>query len=246
MNNIGGDWVESTDPSTGKVYYANTVTKAVSWEWPEDIPKPGGGADSGGENKDGWVAALDESSGKYYYHNHVTGETTWTRPEGFTHESEKADAAAAAAVRENDPNANPANWLSKDDADTGMTYYHNHVTGETTWTKPACLESTTHLPPEEEEEAASGGATTEESGRLTTESKLSALRQMSIEEDLEPAPDSNSPANGSSLETSGPAGGAGAASDPPGGQGGGGRAGLGGGGHLTPPHHLWGGGQPPP
>jgi hypothetical protein len=24
---IGGDWVENTDPSTGRKYYANTVTK---------------------------------------------------------------------------------------------------------------------------------------------------------------------------------------------------------------------------
>ena len=58
----------STDLSTGKVYY-NTVTKAVSWEWPEDIPKPGGGADGGGENKDGWVAARE--LGQVLLHNHA-------------------------------------------------------------------------------------------------------------------------------------------------------------------------------
>ena len=28
---IGGDWVENTDASTGRKYYANTVTKVRDW-----------------------------------------------------------------------------------------------------------------------------------------------------------------------------------------------------------------------
>ena len=31
------DWVENTDPASGKVYYANLTTKATSWTYPEEL-----------------------------------------------------------------------------------------------------------------------------------------------------------------------------------------------------------------
>ena len=38
------------------------------------------------------------------------------------------------------PNANPAeNWESHAHETSGKTYYHNNLTGETTWEMPACL-----------------------------------------------------------------------------------------------------------
>ena len=37
---IGGDWVETWDPTNKAVYYVNLATQASQWTWPEDIPKP--------------------------------------------------------------------------------------------------------------------------------------------------------------------------------------------------------------
>ena len=31
------DWVENTDPASGKVYYANLTTKETSWTYPEEL-----------------------------------------------------------------------------------------------------------------------------------------------------------------------------------------------------------------
>lgn len=31
------NWVELKDPSSGQVYYANTVTKETSWDRPEAV-----------------------------------------------------------------------------------------------------------------------------------------------------------------------------------------------------------------
>ena len=31
------DWTKATDPSSGKVYYANTATQETSWEVPDEI-----------------------------------------------------------------------------------------------------------------------------------------------------------------------------------------------------------------
>ena len=51
---IGSGWVESVDPGTQRKYYANTITKATSWTWPEDVPK---------ETAE-WTSAVDPSTGK--------------------------------------------------------------------------------------------------------------------------------------------------------------------------------------
>ena len=37
--NIGGDWLEMTDPNTGKKYYANKTTKKTQGTYPEELNK---------------------------------------------------------------------------------------------------------------------------------------------------------------------------------------------------------------
>ena len=36
---IGGDWLEMTDPNTGKKYYANKATSKTQWTYPEELNK---------------------------------------------------------------------------------------------------------------------------------------------------------------------------------------------------------------
>ena len=110
---IGGDWVQSTDQSTGKTYYANIKTKETRWDYPEEL-KDAAGGDDGGE----WVERDDPSSGKKYYYNTVTRETSWTKP---------------------DSTAQAGQWKEKTDPSSGKTYYYNTVTRETSWTKPESL-----------------------------------------------------------------------------------------------------------
>ncbi|GMH65788.1 hypothetical protein TL16_g04280 [Triparma laevis f. inornata] len=117
---IGGDWVENTDESTGRKYYANTVTKESSWEYPAELKKAQAGAD---KPKDEWVEKLDANSGNYYYYNRTTKETTWDKPADF-----KPVEKPAAGV---------SNWASKVDPGSGQTYYYNKVTKESSWEVPA-------------------------------------------------------------------------------------------------------------
>lgn len=150
---IGGNWVETTDPTTGRVYYANTVSQATSWVWPEDLPKPEGAAPD-------WTAAQDPDTQRTYYMNRVTGVTAWEKPEGYVEPATPAVVAqapaAAAAVTPEVADATPTpaaapgatppatptaaaarkTWRASLDPGSGNTYYTSDK-GDTTWEKPA-------------------------------------------------------------------------------------------------------------
>ncbi len=34
---LGNGWVAAPDPSSGRTYYANTITGATSWEYPAEL-----------------------------------------------------------------------------------------------------------------------------------------------------------------------------------------------------------------
>jgi len=152
---IGGDWVENTDPSSGKKYYANVTTQETRWTWPDDIPKE---ETSGGD--DDWEERVDPGSGKTYYVNKKTQETQWTKP------------------------GTDATWIETADPASGRNYYINSVTNEVTWEKPAGFDSqsggatTEDTKPEETqpEKAAATPATTEAAPKK--EDKFAKLRSL--------------------------------------------------------------------
>lgn len=68
------NWVETVDPTSGQIYYYNTITNETSWTKPStEAALP--------EN---WVETLDPSSGRAYFYNSVTQETSWERPVAAT------------------------------------------------------------------------------------------------------------------------------------------------------------------
>lgn len=96
-------WVKSTDPKTGRAFYANHVTRKTQWEAPDGWvdapdssasggalpPSYGGGGGSGiGGGEDAaeqplpsnWEVMRDPTSGKPFYVDHERKITTWTRP----------------------------------------------------------------------------------------------------------------------------------------------------------------------
>ena len=84
------------DPSSGKVYYANTITKQTQWTAPEGwgapaptpppVPVPTSVVSSAPKKtiaqEAGWKEMKDPSSGKIYYANTKTRETSWSVPVG--------------------------------------------------------------------------------------------------------------------------------------------------------------------
>ncbi|CAJ1953390.1 unnamed protein product [Cylindrotheca closterium] len=119
------DWVETTDPSSGQVYYYNTVTQETSWEDPR-AKAP----DESTSTESDWVETEDPSSGKMYYYNKVTHETSWEKPLEL----------AANETSINDETKEE--WVETVDPTSGQTYYYNQRTEETSWEKPASMTQT--------------------------------------------------------------------------------------------------------
>jgi myosin-7 len=149
------DWTKVSDPTSGKTYYANTVTQATSWEVPDeikDIVNQGGSGD--------WVESTDPASGKTYYYNSVTKETSWTKPEGFS-------------------GGGGSDWESKVDPDSGRTYYFNRTSNETSWEKPACLDDGSAEPAA----AATAEAAADEPAAAVVDTKESEEKFKKLRED---------------------------------------------------------------
>eukprot|EP00536_Pseudo-nitzschia_multiseries_P010417 jgi/Psemu1/203259/e_gw1.318.50.1 len=90
MNN---GWVKSVDPNSGRVFYANHITRKTQWNPPEgwiEEPSPApqfpssAVSDDDGEEEEplpsNWETMHDPTTGKPFYVDHERKITQWTRP----------------------------------------------------------------------------------------------------------------------------------------------------------------------
>lgn len=83
-------WVKSTDPKTGRVFFANHITRKTQWTPPdgwveEEAPPPSMSFHTDDEDDEeslpgNWDVMHDPTTGKAFYVDHETKITTWTRP----------------------------------------------------------------------------------------------------------------------------------------------------------------------
>lgn len=83
-------WVKSTDPKTGRSFFANHITRKTQWDapegWQEEPPAyaaPPPAAAAAREDEplpSNWEEMHDPTTGKAFYVDHERKITTWTRP----------------------------------------------------------------------------------------------------------------------------------------------------------------------
>eukprot|EP00980_Cylindrotheca_fusiformis_P026306 scaffold15772_cov162-Cylindrotheca_fusiformis.AAC.8 len=150
-DSLPAGWTKVTDPDSGNVYYYNTLTEETSWDFPKSTED-----DSGSQESDSAPEQTDLAG------------NLGDQPEvsGF---EENAAAAADDDMDEDqigaDNNNVPEPWVATLDESSGLTYYYNPETMETSWDKPVAaatapeedvnaepLNNTEGIPPESPEE----------------------------------------------------------------------------------------------
>jgi hypothetical protein len=96
MTNPAADqgWVKSKDPKTGRVFYANHITRKTQWDPPddwiqekEDYKEEKHDDDENDDETplpDNWEVMHDPTTGKPFYVDHERKITTWSRPKDET------------------------------------------------------------------------------------------------------------------------------------------------------------------
>lgn len=86
-------WVKSTDPKTGRAFYANHITRKTQWDPPDGWIEPDYSSKQQHQNQQqdhhnqdegalpsNWEVLHDPTTGKPFYVDHERKITTWTRP----------------------------------------------------------------------------------------------------------------------------------------------------------------------
>jgi len=138
---------------------------------------------------DGWVESVDPKTGRTFYANHVTRVTQWEPPAGW-------NSSKRPSPKNNSTNSNnnlPEGWEEMKDPGSGRSFYVDHDSQVTTWTRPTTRSSSAAAAA-----AATTPATTSSSWALQQAATTSSYGQQSFTPAPAPAP---APASSSSSRT---------------------------------------------
>lgn len=119
-NAIEQGWVKSTDPRTGRTYYANRRTRKTQWEAPY-----------------GWVDTDDDGlhALNHNHNNHSPKTQNHTYPSQNNNKTQYGEIRNQSNSRDSSPTL-PKNWEMMRDRKTGRPFYVDHVNKVTTWDPP--------------------------------------------------------------------------------------------------------------
>jgi hypothetical protein len=99
-------WVKSVDPTSGRVFYANHITRKTQWDAPSDwieetsspLLPPKEADDSNEPIPGNWEVMHDPTTGKPFYVDHERKITQWTRPKAEMKPEKKISYAPASSA----------------------------------------------------------------------------------------------------------------------------------------------------
>jgi hypothetical protein len=140
-SSIPVDWSEVEDPTTGQVYFYNSVTGETSWERPSpsgpDLlhEEPEHVEDKPVETEVELPVAEEPESV-------VENDGTFAQS---ADEVQQAPASEIETFTESDESPLPMDWSEVEDPTSGQVYYCNFLTGETSWDRPVLAEPSSVL-----------------------------------------------------------------------------------------------------
>ena len=114
-------WVETKDPSSGKVYYYHSQTKQTQWDRPGAAAQPAAATAA-----EGAAAQPAASSG---------AAADAAKPDAAS--TPAAGTASAAAPAGADGGPLPEGWAAATDQGSGKVYFYHAASKQTQWTRPA-------------------------------------------------------------------------------------------------------------
>ena len=141
-------WISEIDPASGDTFYVNESTGVTTWQKPLDFTSPAAASP--------WISEVDPTTGDTFYVNESTGVTQWEEPPDFwgtnlddlrgpksgggpkkplSSKWKRAFAKVRVMVALNSKYNKPS-WEKHFDDETGEFFYHNTVTGNSTWEEP--------------------------------------------------------------------------------------------------------------
>jgi len=135
MNN---GWVKSVDPNSGRVFYANHITRKTQWDppegWVEDppsnpLPPPQLPAEDEDEEPlpSNWETMHDPTTGKPFYVDHERKITQWTRPKAEKKTASISYAPASSSAPGTTTSAAMARILRSTSASAASTNAYNNA-----------------------------------------------------------------------------------------------------------------------
>ena len=131
------DWVETTDPTSGKTYYFNSKTNETSWENPNPstatAPVAVAAAPPSAESASNLFESPPNSSGVTTPATAMTTAGESKEPTVAETKQEETSASFSPSATSEDTSSD---WVEVADPTSGKTYYFNSKTNETSWDNP--------------------------------------------------------------------------------------------------------------
>ena len=142
-------WEEFQDPVTARHFYYNRTTGRSTWVRPADMMLPQEEISrelkkrSSSVNYDPasqWEQFWDSKTGRHFFYHRTLGLSQWERPEEMKLVNTKGNVSKLVKQRSTSIGySEETAWETFLDPATGLQFYYNRTTGESTWTTPEAL-----------------------------------------------------------------------------------------------------------
>jgi len=139
-NDLPPGWEERTDPNTGRVYYANLVTRKSQWERPVKTPDTAAAPPAAAQQPA--AAAQQQAAAAAAAAQQQAAADAAAAQAAQAQQQRQQESAAATPAADANKSKLPPNWEERTDPNTGRVYYVNLIARTSQWERPVAVDET--------------------------------------------------------------------------------------------------------